>query len=88
LHEGQEGFRTWWSQLTDAFDQLRFEPDGFVDAGDRVVAENHVTGLGKGSRANVEMSMYNVWTLNGGKVISLSTYADHADALAAAGLRE
>jgi hypothetical protein len=34
------------------------------------------------------MSMYNVWTLNGGKVISLSTYADHADALAAAGLRE
>jgi ketosteroid isomerase-like protein len=89
VFEGHEGFRAWWAQLADAFDQLRFQPEGFVEAtGDRVLAENHATGLGKGSRANVEMSMYNVWTLRDGRVISLRTYEDRTQALEAAGLSE
>jgi ketosteroid isomerase-like protein len=74
--------------LVDAFEDLRFNADDFIDAGDRVVAVNHATGRGRGSRAMVEMDMSNVWTIDNGKVVSLFTYSDHAEALEAAGLRE
>jgi ketosteroid isomerase-like protein len=85
---GPDDFRTWWGQLTDAFEDLRFDPDDYVDAGDCVVVAIHATGSGKGSGAKVEMHMSNVWTLNHGMVVRLNTYTDHAEALRAAGLRE
>ena len=85
---GHEGFRRWWSQLADAFDDLRFEPRGFVDCDDRVFAENKATGLGKGSGAKVEMSFFNVWTLSDGKVTALDTFGDRAAARSAAGLED
>lgn len=88
LFEGREGFRAWWSQLVDAFDDLRFDPDDLIASGDYVFAVNHATGLGKGSGAKVEMEMYNVWTITGGRITSLDTYADRAEALAVAGLPE
>ncbi|HEY7151936.1 MAG TPA: nuclear transport factor 2 family protein [Solirubrobacterales bacterium] len=84
---GPDGFRAWWNQLTDAFEDLRFDPTDFIDAGDRVVVAIHATGSGRGSAAKVEMQMSNVWTLNDGMVARLTTHADHAEALGAAGLR-
>ena len=88
LFEGRDGFRAWWSQLVDAFEDLRFDPDDLTDSGDRVFAMNRATGLGKGSGARVEMEMYNVWTITDGRVTRLDTYADRAEALTVAGLSE
>ncbi len=85
---GHDAFRAWYAQLNDAFEELRFEPEDFIDAGDHVVVVNHATGRGMGSGAMVEMHFSNVWTLSDGKIVRQITYSDHAEALEAAGLRE
>jgi ketosteroid isomerase-like protein len=60
-----------------------------VDAGDdRVVALLRISGVGKRSLAPVEMSMGQVFQLNEGRVVRVTWYPTHAEALKAAGLRE
>ncbi len=85
---GHDAMRAWWAQLYDAFDDLRFDPKDFLDAGERVVVVYHASARGKGSGALVEMSFSNVWTLSDRAIIRVVSYADHADALEAAGLRD
>jgi ketosteroid isomerase-like protein len=85
---GHDALRGWWAQLYDAFDELRFDADEFIDAGDRVLVPTHGTGRGKSSGALVEMHFSNVWTLSDGKLTRCISYSDHAEALEAAGLRE
>ena len=86
---GHDGVRDWLAKLLDAMQNVRFEPEEFIDApGDRVVVVNHATARGKGSGAEVEMHFSSVWTLSDAKVIRHSAYSDHAQALAAAGLSE
>jgi ketosteroid isomerase-like protein len=85
---GHDAFRTWYAQLLDAFEGLRFEPQEFIDAGDRVVVPNHATGRGKGSGADVEMNFSSVWTMSAGKFAKHIAYSDHAEALEAVGLSE
>jgi ketosteroid isomerase-like protein len=86
---GHDAFRAWHAQLLDAFEDLHFEPQEFIDAGgDRVVVPNHATGQGKGSGADVEMHFSSVWTMRAGKFAKHIAYSDHAEALEAAGLSE
>jgi ketosteroid isomerase-like protein len=87
VHIGRAGFRAWWSQMTDAFDDLRFEAEEFIDAGgNRVVLVNRGVGRGKGSGADVELFFSTVSTLSNGKLVTHIAYGDHVDALKAAGL--
>ena len=74
--------------MFDPIEEFHFEPKEFIDVGNCVVVVNHATGRGRGSGADVEMRFSSVWTLDGGKVASLISYGDHADALEAAGLSE
>ena len=86
---GHDGVRDWFAKLLDITEELRFEPEEFIDApGDRVVVVNHATARGKGSGARVEMHFSNVWTLSDAKVIRHIAYINHAQALEAAGLSE
>jgi ketosteroid isomerase-like protein len=86
---GHDAVRAWWDQMfDDAFDELRFDPEEFIDAGDRVVVVNHGTARGRGSGADVEMHFSSVWTLTNGKAVKLASYSDRAEALEAAGLRD
>ena len=43
---GHGAVRGWWSQLYDAFENLRFDAEEFIDAGDRVLVPTHGTGCG------------------------------------------
>jgi ketosteroid isomerase-like protein len=89
VHIGHEGFRAWWAQLLDAFDDLRFEAEQFIDpGGDCIVLVNRGTGRGRGSGADVEMHFTTVSTLSNGKFVKHVAYTDHAEALEAAGLSE
>jgi ketosteroid isomerase-like protein len=85
---GHDEVRAWWVELFDPIEEFHFEPEELIDVGNCVVAVNHATGRGRGSGADVEMHFSSVWTLDEGKVASLISYGDHADALEAAGLRE
>jgi ketosteroid isomerase-like protein len=85
---GHDAARGWWVTLVDALEDLRFDADGFIDAGDRVVVVNHATGRGRGSGADVEMHFSSVWTLSNEEIVKCIVYDDHAEALQAAGLSE
>ncbi len=58
------------------------------DGGDSVVASLHVSGLGKGSGVEVDHHIHMHFKLRDGKIVYLYEYADRAEALKAAGLRE
>ena len=85
---GHDAFRAWFRQISDAFDDLRFEVEELIDAGDQVVVVNRATGSGSGSGAEVNTNFSNVWTLRDGKAVSAVSHDTHDEALEAAGLSE
>ena len=58
------------------------------DGADSVVASSHITGRGKRSGVEVDLRIYMYFKLRDGKIVYLYEYADRAEALEAAGLRE
>ena len=59
-----------------------------IDAGDRVVTVESWRARGKASGAEAEARQASVWTISDGKITRIVGYADPAEALEAAGLRE
>ena len=70
-----------WEQVTQVAERL-------IDAGEQVVAISEWRGRGKTSGVLTTWRYGAVWTLRDGKVISLVSYTDPAEALEAVGLRE
>ncbi len=86
---GHDALRNWYATQVDAFEDLRFEVEEFIDTtGDCVVLMYRAVGRGRGSGATVELTFSGVVTLKDGKLTKSIVYSDHADALEAAGLRE
>ena len=71
-----------------SWDRITIVPERFVDAGDQVVVLAEWRGRGKASGVDIKWPHGVVWTLRDGKVTSIVSYADPADALEAAGLAE
>jgi uncharacterized protein len=85
---GHDGVREWFETIAELFDELRWEPLEFIDAGDRVVVAARISGIGKGSGIPGEIALFHVATVRAGRAVRLESYVDRADALEAAGLRE
>jgi ketosteroid isomerase-like protein len=81
LTEGVREFLKAWDGLTATAEQI-------IEAGELVVAMEVWRGRGKASGAPTEVRQASVWTLSRGKVTTVVVYADRAEALEAAGLRE
>jgi ketosteroid isomerase-like protein len=72
-------------QLRETWDTDAAEPMiDFIDAGDRVVVRFVWRGAGHGPAFNLEVSA--VYTLRKGRIFGVEYFADHAEALEAAGL--
>ena len=87
LH-GHDGVRELAAMVEDAFEDISFDADWFLDTGETVVALGQMRARGKGSGVEIREARAWVWTLREGRVIRHETFADHAEALAAAGLSE
>jgi uncharacterized protein len=81
-YQGLEGLLRWQADWESSWESWRWEPQEFIEEGDRVVA------IGRGSGVNVERLDGAVWTLRGGKCVRLDSYGSKAEALEAVGLRE
>ena len=65
------------------------ELEELIDAGDKVVSAVMMRGKGKGSGVDVEMRVFQVWTVRDSQVVRLvGGYRDRSEALEAAGLSE
>lgn len=66
-----------------------WEPQEFIDAGDKVFAFIRTRAKGKTSGVEIDAHVANVWTFRDGKPVELKYFGeDRAEALEAAGLRE
>src|SRR4051812_38330350 len=83
-----EGALDRMSSLRELFDEIRWEPQEFIDAGERVVVVVRQMARGRGSGASVEGQIVHVWLLRDGKVKELSVYSHRGEALEAVGLGE
>jgi ketosteroid isomerase-like protein len=85
-YRGLEGVARWQAHWEASWASWRWEPEEFIDAGDRVIAVLRVYAKGRGSGVDVERVDGAVWTLRGGKCIRLDYYGSKQQALKAVGL--
>jgi ketosteroid isomerase-like protein len=86
-YEGVEGTRAFLRDWLEAWDDWELEVDAFHDAGDKVVVIVHQHGRSKTTGLHVDMAFGQVWTICDGKQTRMEMYADPAEALEAAGLK-
>ena len=86
---GLEGMREALGELREAFDDLSFEAEKFIEApASKSVVFIRVRGRGRGSGAKLENTIGWVLTFREEQVVRIVVYEDPAEALAAAGLSE
>jgi hypothetical protein len=86
---GREGVRRFFTEdLFEGFDQFRAEPLSFEDFGDSVLVMVRYTGRGESSGIEMDQTFATVFTLRGGKTVSMHDYPTRREALEAVGLRE
>jgi ketosteroid isomerase-like protein len=86
--KGIDAVRRYLERFATHWEEIRFEPQEFIDADDRVVVVARLVGRGKRSGVDVSRSWAYVWTLRGGKALRMVGFADRAEALKAVGLEE
>jgi ketosteroid isomerase-like protein len=85
---GPEEVRRFWEGIDETFDELRLDPQEFVDAGDRVATRLRHYGRGKGSGIEIDEELYHqVVTFRDGRMVRIEYFADWPEALEAAGVR-
>jgi ketosteroid isomerase-like protein len=72
----------------EAWDERRFEPEDFLDAGDCVVVLQREYRRGRASGVDIETDTAVVFEVRAGRVVSIQGYMDPAAALEAVGLSE
>ncbi len=87
-YRGHEGFRRWYADSYESFEELTNEWSEFRDLGDRVLAFGRVQARGRESGVELQSPMGWVWTVRRGKLVKAEGFLSRAAALEAAGLRE
>jgi ketosteroid isomerase-like protein len=85
---GIEAVERYLRSFAKHWEQIRFEPQEYIDAGNQVVVVAQLVGQGKKSGIEVRRTWAYVWTVRDQKILRMQGYADLNDALEAAGLAD
>src|SRR6187402_1271027 len=89
LFRGPGASQASLDELSEAFEDMTFVPEGFHEApGGEIVVLIHTTGRGRASGLELDNHIAWVFTFRDGKVARLVVYEEQADALAAVGLSD
>jgi ketosteroid isomerase-like protein len=81
---GPDEVRRFWQGLDETFEELRLDPQEFVDDGDQVATRLRYYGRGKGSGIVVEGELYHqVVTFRDGRMVRIEYFTDWDQALEA-----
>jgi ketosteroid isomerase-like protein len=75
------------AELEEAFQDIRYEPQEFLDEGDLVLATVRTTGHARHTGLPVDVPVYWLYFFRGGMVVRMDAYLDRDQAFEAAGLR-
>jgi ketosteroid isomerase-like protein len=84
---GPQQIILFWEGLDETMDELRLDPQEYVDAGDRVAVRLRYFGRGKGSGAEIETEMYHqITTFRDGTMVRIEYVTSWPEALELAGI--
>ena len=86
IYRGHAGIRRFYGEVSEVWDEFRWEPQRFVEADDRVVVLLHSHGRGKGSGLEMARDAAMVWTVADYRAVSVRFFTDQTEALRAAGV--
>jgi uncharacterized protein len=90
-YRGIHEVRDYLESFTQQWEEIRFEPEGILDAGEQVVALVRMVARGRASGAPVDARLAHLYELREGRgmrVLRVRTFFDRQRALEAAGLEE
>src|SRR3954451_22200972 len=87
-HQGREALQRVVEDYNAAFDDMVLEPEKFLENGDQVLVL--VTRRGRPKASTVEIAVRNghLWTVRDGKILSMRSFPDPEEAVAALELTE
>jgi ketosteroid isomerase-like protein len=89
VYHGRSGVERWRRAVLDVWESFHGELEELIDAGDKVVTQVLIRGRGRESGVDVEMRVFQVWTVRDSKVVRVvGGYRDRAEALEDAGLKQ
>ena len=88
VYDGHEGIRRFYDEVHEVWQAYTWEPRRILESGDRLVAQLHSTGRGRGSGVEIVRETAMVWTVGAGRATSVRFYRDPGEALRASGLSD
>jgi hypothetical protein len=88
VHRGHGGYLRMREGLTEAWEDIKLEPEEVIDFGDRLLTAGRVTANARHTRITLDTPLFSVATLRRGLVVRQRDFLDRAQALEAAGLSE
>jgi ketosteroid isomerase-like protein len=85
---GVEAMRAYAQDWLDEFEDVHFELEEVIDAGEQVVSVQRITGRAKASGVATELRYAVLNTIRNGKVVRGREYWTRAEAVEAAGLAQ
>jgi hypothetical protein len=85
---GRDGYLQLWRYWSDAFEDIRWDPEEILDLASKFLVTTQQRGHGSGSGVAVNKPVFQLFTLRRGLVVRQEDFADRAKALEAAGLTE
>lgn len=68
VFRGRDGLMRWVASTKEVWDEWRFEPERFLDAGDQVAVLARVVARGGSSGVSLDRETGHLWTLGDGRV--------------------
>ena len=88
VYRGHADIRRWIKDLDTDWEFFEVYYEELRDLGDRVLVSGHWRARGLASGVEVENPGTYLYEIKGGKVVSMRTFTDYAEALEAVGLSE
>ena len=85
IYRGHDGVRRYFAGFEGMIDDIRYEAIGLTPIGDAVLAHSRMSGRGVSSGLDVDLEVWVVHELAGGKITRIRPYADRESAEAALG---
>jgi ketosteroid isomerase-like protein len=87
-YTGHDGLMRFLAEMTEDFEQVRFEIEETRDAGEQVVGIGRFRARGRASGVDLDVPLGVFTRVRRGKIVYTRLFSEPAEALEAAGLRE
>jgi ketosteroid isomerase-like protein len=87
-YRGHDGFRTWFAETQESFEELGLELTEYRDLGDRVLGFGRVHAKGRESGVELDSPTGWLFTVRDGRILRAEGYLDPGTALKVAGLED